>query len=188
MAIRNVPLSDGSPRSKSRSWPEAHCWPCRSAGRSERPSRRGSSPPTRGCLLFGGSGRLVITGKVPTGVAAHSISHRAGASLAETVSGAPARAGRQDPRWPVAFDGFHYRGTELSRCPERRRRRAYCIMVGLHRQTHRIQGCGAMLAPDGEFPSFPVRARPAWRPTPDGYCPDAPPGAVLPPLAGYVGW
>jgi hypothetical protein len=31
----------------------------------------------------------VITGKVPTGVAAHSIGHRAGASLAETVSGAP---------------------------------------------------------------------------------------------------
>ena len=27
--------------------------------------------------------------------------------------------------------------------------------------------------------SFPARARPAWRPTPDGYCPDAPPGAVL---------
>jgi hypothetical protein len=55
----------------------------------------------------------VVTGEVPTGVAAHSIGHRAGASLAETVSGAPARAGRQDPRWPVAFDGFHYRGTAL---------------------------------------------------------------------------
>jgi len=58
--------------------------------------------------------RLMITGEVPTGIAVHSIGHRAGASLAETVSGAPARAGRQDPRWryPVASDGFHYRGTE----------------------------------------------------------------------------
>jgi len=56
----------------------------------------------------------MITGEVPTGIAVHSIGHRAGASLAETVSGAPHEPADKirGGDIPVAFDGFHYRGAE----------------------------------------------------------------------------
>ena len=106
----------------------------------------------------------MTTGDVPSGVTLHSKDQCVAAScqdeVLQTVTGSEcvgtALTGRQAIRggevpWPaLAVIAAVPNGLAVRSVAADAHR---CIMVGLHWQAHRIQGCGAMFAPDGELHS-----------------------------------